>query len=235
MVALEPIKKIKEKKKQLLKQQEELVEILKTKHKDFYEWMIKKNVDPYDLKAYSIGLATAVSIFMASADTQDKLRNTPKLTPQVHIIEVDELVGKSEQQKAELVWDRYGFIIKRNAEKYKVDTKLIFATIMLESGGNTYAVRQEPSIGDASYGLGQLLYGTARGLGFEGKPEELFDPEINIAYIAMYHSRNDTVYGGLNPVQLTTAYNTGSPYSNPLPGHLDKFNKWYGLAQSFAG
>lgn len=232
MVALEPIKALKEKIKKLKEQQRELLEILKTKHPDFYNWMKQNKIDPLNLKEYAVGLAVAVTIVLAAQHPPPEI---PTVIPDVEVIEMQELAGLSDDQKAELVWDRYGSVIVRKSVKYDVDPDLVFATIMLESGGNTYAVRQEPSIGDASYGLGQILYGTAVGIGFEGTPDDLYDPEVNIDLVAMYHARNKAVYGDLTNEQLTIAYNAGSPYSYPLPGHLDKFNKWYQKAQGLTG
>ena len=103
---------------------------------------------------------------------------------------------------------------------------------MIESGGNPRAVRYEPRLNDASYGLGQLLYSTARGLGYAGTPAGLYDPETNIDLIARYHRRNLDHYGHLTAEELTTAYNTGSPYKKPWSGHLAKFNKWYNRVES---
>ena len=97
---------------------------------------------------------------------------------------------------------------------------------MVKRDGNTYARREEPQISDASYGLGQILYGTARGLGFDGKPDELYDPETNIDLIGKYHKRTVERYGELSVDQLVTAYNAGNPYGSPYPGHLVKFNNW---------
>ena len=234
MVALKPIEELKRKRDQLLKTQEDLIQILKTKHKDAYDWMKENNISLLDLKVYSVSLATALVVGMASAN--QPVQVLPQLEQLVNVIETDELRGKTEEQKAELVWKRYGHVIERNAKKYNLDSKLIFVTVMIESGGDTYAIRHEPRIGDASYGLGQILYGTARGLGFEGSPQDLYDPEVNIELIARYHRRNQDVYGGdLTPEQLTTAYNSGSPYNSPLPGHLTKFSNWYGKAGSFIG
>lgn len=234
MVALGPIKEFKKKKGQLKKQREELLNILKTKHASFYTWMKENKIDPLNLGSYSVTLASVATIALSSISYQPK-GQIQTLTPQVHIIKTEELVGKSDEEKAELVWKRYGHIIKRAAKKYDLDPGLIFATIMIESGGNTYAKRYEPHINDASYGLGQLLFGTARLMGFEGSPNDLYDPEVNIELIARYHTRNNKVYGGLSPEELTTAYNTGSPYSNPLPGHLNKFNKWFNAVKSYMG
>jgi soluble lytic murein transglycosylase-like protein len=195
--------------------------------------MKEQNINPLNLKEYAAGIAAAATIALASQyQPQEKI---PSLVPHVEVIETSELAGLTDDQKADLVWKRYGYVIKRSATKYDLDPDLIFATIMVESGGNTYAVRHEPYIGDASYGLGQMLYGTARSIGFEGTPDDMFDPEVNIELIAMYHARNKAVYGDLTDEQLTIAYNAGSPYSYPLPGHLDKFNKWYTKARSYTG
>lgn len=225
MVALKPIEELKRKNLALKEQQEQLVEILKTKHRDAYDWMKKNNIDPFDLRAYSASIAAAMVVGLSTTIPAPKL---PTLEMPVDVIESIELQEKTEEEKADLVWERYGHVIKRYGYKYDVEPKLIYATIMLESGGDTYAIRHEPLIGDASYGLGQILYGTARSIGFDGNPQDLYDPAVNIDLIARYHRRNQEVYGGnLSAEQLTVAYNTGNPYSASLPGHLAKFNKWY--------
>ena len=233
MVALKPIVELKRKRDALKVQQQELVEILKTKHYDAYKWFQENNIDLFDLKVYSASLAAAVVVAMSVSQGPVE---TPKLTLPVHVVTVTELQGLSEEQKADLVWKRYGHVIERNSGKYDLDPGLIFATIMLESGGNTNAIRHEPQIGDASYGLGQILYGTARGIGFDGSAQDLFDPEVNIELIARYHKRNQEVYGGsLTPQELTIAYNSGSPYSAPHPGHITKFNKWFSKVANYIG
>lgn len=234
MVALAPIQAIKEKKKQLLLQQRELMGILQTKHADLLSWMDEKGIDPLDLKIYSASIASALAIALAANGTAAQ-EQISTLMPVIKEITLEELRGKSEDEKAALVWERYKSIIRRNSQKYDVDEKLIFATVMIESMGNTKAIRYEPHIGDASYGLGQILYGTAKGIGFEGSPEELFDPEVNIELIAKYHARNLAVYGDLTNEQLITAYNAGSPYNTPLPGHLAKFAHWYQKVNNFRG
>lgn len=228
------IKVLKQKKDELDKKQAALLEKFKTEHGDLYTWFVENEIDLNNLSKYSLNIAAAFVISMNVLDLYYKPTDKLDLTPQVQIIQVDELRGLNEDQKAKLVWERYGHIINRVAKKYDLDPKLIFATIMIESGGNTYAVRYEPRINDASYGLGQILFGTAIGLEFEGTPQQLFDPEVNIELIGRYHKRNMTVYGGkLTPQELTTAYNTGSPYNKALPGHLNKFNKWYEKAGGF--
>lgn len=226
------IKELEEKKARLLKKQDDLISQIKTRHPEFYAWAVQHRIDFTNLAKYAANIAAAFAIIMTPGNISiqwvpDKAQ-AAEPTPIVKVIEVEELRGKTEDEKAAIVKERYGPIIEDVSDKYNIDPNIIFATIMIESGGNTYAVRSEPSIGDASYGLGQILYGTARGIGYEGTPEGLFNPETNIDLIGKYHRRNLDVYGGnLTPQQLTTAYNAGSPYNTPYPGHIAKFDRWF--------
>lgn len=205
-----------------------LLDTLKLKNKPLYDWLTSRSIDLQNLGKYTSSIALAITLATARPLTPVQAMDTPaNLLASVTPISPSELRGKSDLERANLVWARYGYLIRRSAEQYDLDPNLIFATIMVESGGNTYAIRHEPRIHDASYGLGQLLYGTARGIGYRGTPEGLFDPAVNIDLIAKYHKRNFDHYTELNPVQLTTAYNTGSPYKRPTAGHLTKFDKWY--------
>jgi len=207
-----------------------LLDQLKLKNTQLYDWFVSRSIDLDNLSKYISGMALAISLATSSPNvshSSDLLNRSELLTPIITPITIKELRGKNDIERANLVWTRYGGLIKDAATKYDLDPSLIFATIMVESGGNTYAVRQEPKLHDASYGLGQLLYGTARGIGYRGTPEGLFDPTVNIDLIAKYHRRNFDHYLDLNPLQLTTAYNTGSPYKRPTAGHLKKFDRWY--------
>ncbi len=202
---------------------------LKLKNPSVYDWFISRSIDLHNLGKYTTGMAMAISL-AASSPTVPPASSPAQDAPiqaSTQIITPAELRRKSDVERANLVWTRYGYLIRLSAEKYDLDPNLIFATIMVESCGNTYAIRQEPRIHDASYGLGQLLYGTARGIGYRGTPEGLFDPAVNIDLIAKYHKRNFDHYQDLNASELTVAYNTGSPYKKPHPGHLTKFDKWY--------
>lgn len=69
-----------------------------------------------------------------------------------------------------------------------VELPLVLAIIETESSFNPSAYRYEAHIKDASYGLMQVLYSTAKWLGFQGKPEELFDVKINLLYGIKYLS-----------------------------------------------
>jgi soluble lytic murein transglycosylase-like protein len=204
-----------------------LLDKLALKNKALYDWFVTRSIDLDNLSKYVSGMALAISLATSQPLLAVDTTTNTEIVESVAPLTVKELRGKNDVERANLVWSRYGSLIRTSAEKYDLDPDLIFATIMIESGGNTYAVRQEPRIHDASYGLGQLLYGTARGIGYRGTPEGLFDPSVNIDLIAKYHKRNFDHYKDLNPSELTIAYNTGSPYKRPTAGHLTKFDKWY--------
>lgn len=218
----------------LHKTQEDLIARLKTRHKELYDWLSASGIDLTNLKTYAYALSVLAIMSFHTVTAKYDRPILEDLSGPVTVIELNELQGLDENQKAELVWNRYGHVIKRDASKYDLDPKVIYATIMTESMGNTYAVRQEPSINDASYGLGQLLYGTSIGLGFQGNADELFDPETNIDLICRYHARTKSIYGeDLTASQLAIAYNSGNPYGYPLYGHVEKFGKWMTKAESF--
>lgn len=216
-------------KAELKQKYDDLIARIQQERPQLYQWLVDKRIDFNNISKYASNFASALAIVAATATSPqlDQPLVQDGGDKEVNIIKKEELKGKTDTQRAQIVWDRYGEIINKTALKYNVDANLIFATIMIESGGDTYAIRHEPRINDASYGLGQILYGTARGIGFTGAPSELFDPEINIDLIGKYHRRNMDAYDNLSPHQLTIAYNTGSPYKTPWPGHIAKFDKWY--------
>lgn len=226
------LKQLQDKKKLLLQEQERLINELKAKHPEVYRWFIDRKIDLTNLGEYASKITAALALVITTHQQPSREPSTlPDPSPQIQTITREELRKLSEPERARLVWERYGGLIHKTAAKYNLDPNLIFATIMIESGGDAKAIRHEPRINDASYGLGQILYGTARGIGFTGSPTDLFDPEVSIDLIGKYHRRNQDAYDfELTPEQLTIAYNTGSPYSRPWPGHLKKFYKWYNRA-----
>lgn len=223
------LQELREKKAQLLARQGELIKGIQTRHPEAYAWLTSHQVDLRNLGQYASKIAAATAVAAGTLTATPALAEQP--LPEAHVIETvsrEELQGMDEDAKAELVWSRYKPLINFSARKYSLDPKLIFATIMIESGGDAFAIRHEPQINDASYGLGQLLYGTARLIGFKGSAEDLYNPEINIDLIGKYHRRNLDTYGEeLTPEQLTTAYNTGNPYGGAYPGHIAKFQRWF--------
>lgn len=76
----------------------------------------------------------------------------------------------------------YDSMVKSSAMRNGLDPLLIKALIGQESGFRPNAVRAEVAIGDASYGLTQILYSTAQSRGFLGRPADLLDPATNIEY-----------------------------------------------------
>lgn len=223
------IPKLRKIKEQLIKKQEALLNELKTKHQSLYNWLIDHNIDFNNLQKYTKNIAAALTLSnqLLISNINPQTIPTPP-TPEPKQTETNNSVSlTTDEEKAKKVWDLYGEIIKQVAEKYHIDSQLIFATIMTESEGDPKAYRYEYHIGDASYGLGQILYTTALGMGFTGSAEELYRPEVNIDLIAKYHKNTLDNYGPLSPERMTTIYNTGKLFGYPFPGHIDRFQKWY--------
>lgn len=114
------------------------------------------------------------------------------------------------------------------------DLRLVATIISVESTGNPNAMRPEPAINDKSYGLMQILYTTAKGVGFSGVPEDLLDPAINVE-LGWKYIQSLEKYHGWDPVLVAACYNAGRikpSSSNRFHTHtygtyLDKFIKYY--------
>lgn len=121
-------------------------------------------------------------------------------------------------------------IIEKTAAQYQIDANLIASFVMTESSGNPKAYRYEPLFYEryivplnlpedegkgraASYGLMQIMGEVARELGFQGKFEELYEPETGLNYgVKHLHSfmkRYSTTDNSLD--YAIAAYNAGSP------------------------
>lgn len=122
---------------------------------------------------------------------------------------------------------KYHKLIAKTSLKYDLDPQLIYATIMTESEGNEMAYRYEPHLGEASLCMGQILISTARGLGFNGSPQKIYQPDICIDLIGKYYRNFLDQYEYLTPQQLARAYNSGSPWGRAVWGHISRFNSWY--------
>src|SRR6266446_6279650 len=87
---------------------------------------------------------------------------------------------------------------------------LLKGLIARESGWNVGAFQPEPGIGDASYGLMQVLLQTAREAlnNRTLTPSDLFIPDTNIAAGAAYLKSQIARYGDLR--RAVSAYNCGS-------------------------
>lgn len=63
-----------------------------------------------------------------------------------------------------------------------------------------------------AYGLCQILPPTAKALGYEGPPEALFDPALNIRLLADLTESNARRFGH-DPLDLFAAHNSGKPFN----------------------
>lgn len=113
-------------------------------------------------------------------------------------------------------FNQYDEIIFAASVGYNVSVPLIKSVIMTESSFNPNAYRPEPAISDGSYGLMQLLFRTAVGLGFPNDPAQharLFDPAVNIDLGTHLLSQLQGRYGG-NVADIYAAYNSGAVRKN---------------------
>ena len=67
------------------------------------------------------------------------------------------------------------------AQKHGVPLALAHAVVRVESNYKPHLIGR-----GATYGLMQIKYPTARGLGFDGKPNDLFDPRTNLEWGMRY-------------------------------------------------
>ncbi len=97
------------------------------------------------------------------------------------------------------------------------DPALVMGVIATESSYRVMAYRAEPQINDASYGLMQVLYSTAKDRGYIGAPEGLFDPLTNIR-IGMAHLKWSYDFlaarmGSVTESAWLSSYNAGVGYA----------------------
>lgn len=111
----------------------------------------------------------------------------------------------------------YDALFLAAGQAYGVDPALIKAHAAQESGFDPGAYRAEPRIGDASYGLMQLLYATAVALGYSGARPTVTDqqnltglyaPGVNVPLAARLVKQNLDGSGG-NLDTAIAAYNEG--------------------------
>lgn len=117
------------------------------------------------------------------------------------------------------------------AEKNKIPPVLVAAIVMVESSGQPHAMRFEPhfrwlkdpkyyagrlgitvetetALQKMSFGLMQIMGGTARGLGFDGYLTELTNPRENLKWGCQYLAQHFARYPWHEAI---AAYNAGSP------------------------
>jgi hypothetical protein len=98
------------------------------------------------------------------------------------------------------------------------------ALIARESGWDPAARRDEPALGDASWGLMQVLLGTARGISPGITAAELRDPVTNIVIGTAYLRDRLRTYPIL--ADAVSAYNAGRPTS-ANQGYVDDVLAYY--------
>lgn len=104
----------------------------------------------------------------------------------------------------------YDALVKAMSDSFggRVRPELIKAIIAAESAFNEKATRGEPQLGDASIGLMQVLYSTAKRLGFPGTITELYRPDANLYNGTKYLDELLKQTGG-NVDAAISAYNGG--------------------------
>jgi soluble lytic murein transglycosylase-like protein len=127
-------------------------------------------------------------------------------------------------------------IIKAKAEDADIDPRLLASICWQESRGFVYAVRFEPNykwtyriekfakmqritveteekLQMQSYGLSQIMGGTARWLGFSGPLPALYKPETNLFWATKYIKYLSQKYTKTD--DIIAAYNAGSVVKSP--------------------
>jgi len=156
------------------------------------------------------------------------------------------------------MWE-YKNYIERLCKVMNLPLDIVVAMIITESSGNIKAHRVElafykryiqdklpwtsmewyddPNRISASYGLLQVMYTTAYGHGFRGKPEDLFDPHLSLLFGCLEYKAKLDKYNG-EPINAVAAYNAGSvrfksdgKYENQW--HVDKVLKNRNLVDKF--
>jgi hypothetical protein len=105
--------------------------------------------------------------------------------------------------------DKYNAEILKVSQKTGVPVSIIKGFAAMESGFAANAYRDEPQIKDASYGLMQILYRTAKGMGYAGTPENLSSPETNLYYGTLFIKNLLSKYSDLS--DAIASYNMGHP------------------------
>ncbi|WP_156850744.1 lytic transglycosylase domain-containing protein [Bartonella refiksaydamii] len=97
----------------------------------------------------------------------------------------------------------YETLIQKFANKHNVPVNLAHAVVRVESN---YKARTKGAVGEI--GLMQIKLSTARGLGFNGSVQDLYDPATNLEYGMRYLARAYKLSGG-NTCGTILKYNAG--------------------------
>lgn len=108
--------------------------------------------------------------------------------------------------------------LKKESERRGIPFPIAYGLMGVESGWKSgVSDKYEPHIDDASHGPMQILYGTARGMGFTGSREELRKPEVNVPLGLDYLQKQYRRYG--NWGDAVAAYNAGSVLRDDQGGY----------------
>lgn len=144
-------------------------------------------------------------------------------------------------------------LVTEKARKYQLDPRLLDAIIQVESGYNPYAVRlestyrylhspesfakalkislaTEKTMQRMSWGLGQIMGGTARYMGHKESLLKLSDPALNLEYCCRYLVKLKIVCKSDD--DLIAAYNAGAARKDEQgrylnQGYVDRVNALY--------
>jgi hypothetical protein len=131
--------------------------------------------------------------------------------------------ARPETETASAATGRHGRLdrlIAAYSTAYEVPASLIHRVVKRESN-------YDPSAYHAgNYGLMQIRYRTARGMGYDGKPRGLLDAETNLKYAVKYLKGAWLVAGG-DEKRADRLYQTGYYYDAKRKGMLDEVG-WNG-------
>lgn len=152
--------------------------------------------------------------------------------------------SKAEMDAAKLV--RVNF--RQELELVEPGWRHMFLSVLLTESGGRKKVdpRYEPHLDDYSLGPCQILFGTAKSLGYAGDPEGLNDPMTNAEFCMrlMQRNRRRKLRGLVDPILEVAAYNAGGIYPSGRNAwgirhygkHLSRFVKnWNALTLSGSG
>lgn len=113
--------------------------------------------------------------------------------------------------------DALGTSIAEHASAHKIPESLVHAVVRRESNYNP-AARHGPY-----WGLMQIRYDTARGLGYKGSPAGLLDADTNLTYGVAYLANAYAVAGG-DARRAQRYYASGYYYEAKRRGLLDQMH-----------
>jgi len=106
-------------------------------------------------------------------------------------------------------------LISKYAAMYEVPERLVHRVVRRESNYNPGALHK------GNWGLMQIRYNTARGLGYDGSAKGLLDAETNLKYAVKY-LRGAWIVAGKNEDSADWLYRTGYYYQAKAKGLLDE-------------